>query len=210
MWRIANIYSTYKKKNFQQQTTIIISYKRYSCNFAPLANIQRLAALRNHKEKEIQPKMLLDLILTNDFRFSELHASQNHEFTYGQQDQEKLTALLLLYYVSYSESDIDHWPSTLPTLPHTVANNWRHFCRQFQRCKVDHCWKEGPPELDKYIGIAKDLVNPVEFGGKSLRQTARNAYTAFEKASKNKNKIKDKQSKPSSSSLNQHDSSNQN
>ena len=137
---------------------------------------RKLATIRNPNKKEVTPKILLDLVLAHNFNFHDLH-SREREFNYTNIDQHKLMSLLLFFEVSQFEDDIEQWPQELPPLPPPVKNNWKNFCRQFhQRGSSTHTWKDGPSDLDKHIGVAKDLVSPASFGATDLRNIARVIY----------------------------------
>ena len=110
-----------------------------------------------------------------DYNFSSLHQNAHGTSHYTSQDYDRLTSLLLFYEIGQEENLVDEWPSTLPALPHRVEFSWRHFCRQFKDRNSTHSWSEGPKDMDKYIGIAKCLVQPASFDTAAFRSTARDA-----------------------------------
>ena len=55
------------------------------------------------------------------------------KYTYGTDQYEKLTALLLFYFSSQEEESIEQWPQNLEPLPTPIAANWTTYCQQFQK-----------------------------------------------------------------------------
>ena len=141
-----------------------------------------------HEKECISSKTLLQKIIATDYDFLTRHDDTNCAPLYTPQDYEKLTGLLLFYEIGQAEELVDGWPTTLPSLPYRVEFSWRHFCRQFKTRNSTYPFSEGPGDMDKYLGIAKDLVQPAHFDTNALRATARDAVRKDAKSSKIKQK----------------------
>ena len=170
----ANTSSTHITETYKNDGSNIVHFRKYLVDFNPHAVYNKLISLRQHQDKPVPPKTLLDLILALTFNYKDLHEDIDHQFKYLAEDHDKITALLLFYEVSQTEDDIAEWPPLLPSLPHKVAENWKGFCRSFKRRgNSNHSWSDGPADMEKYIGIAKDLTHPAKFATNAFRNIAR-------------------------------------
>ena len=153
-----------------------------------------------HKFKEeqanrtpISPKNFLEILILLRFNFlavrTDTETVTKNDFQYTVSDQQKLVALLLFYYSSRDEEIITTWREDIIPLPPTIKFNWQHFCRAFtNRATSTHSWADGPPEMGKYINIAKDLLQPAIFDSEAFRNVARRTASSKEEKSKRKSK----------------------
>ena len=162
-------------KNDQVKEVVLFKIGQLSFNFSgPLRVKKEMSFLSKVKHgKIIHPKTLLEFLIIKGFNFHEVQDSQQ-EYEYGVTEYEKLTALLLFYCVSQEEETIHQWPTHLQPLPTTIAENWKNNCNQFKQQNVNnHLWANGPPDIDKHIAVANDLLQPSKVQSESLRTIAR-------------------------------------
>ena len=157
----------------------------FSLDITPQHKVQKSSdfAEKIKNGSEIHPKDLLEILFFENFDFHYFRdisdsVTKRQEYKYGILDQEKLTALLLFFYVTQDRNMIKTWPTQFKPLNQTIIDTWKHFCKQ---CRNPKFGQEGPKDLGKYIDTANDLIYPAQIDSDTLRSIARKV------ASKKKN-----------------------
>ena len=162
-----------KSKVAQEELQKKIMLRKFTCSSSSMNGNNNKVKKAMKERGGINPRDLLEVLIHHKFNFAQLSNQSRHEFKYTPQEREKLTALLMFYYISHEEEAVREWPTQLGSLPHTIKYSWIHFCRQFKNRDASNSWQHGPPEMDKYISIGKDIVYPATFDGHVLRRVAK-------------------------------------